>query len=143
MTERLHKSNGKIGATAALLFGLSFSSVHASDLIKSACGNISKAPEGVEVPAPPLTMKLAEHGLADSSADMKAPAADPAGEKLTSPTLAADATESTLVDTEDTSTVETDAAAAADDLPETSLRLPGVSDEELPRYRRQMYRTDI
>ena len=29
------------------------------------------------------------------------------------------------------------------ELPPTATRLPGVANEELPRYRRQMYRTDI
>ena len=29
------------------------------------------------------------------------------------------------------------------DLPPTDMRLPGVADEDLPRFRRQMFRTDI
>lgn len=33
--------------------------------------------------------------------------------------------------------------AAAEELPEMSTRVPGVTDSELARYRRQMYRIDI
>lgn len=145
MTGRLHRSNRYIsGATAALLLSLSCSSVIASDAIESDCDTVNKAPDGVELPARSLSLQLAEHGLTDSAADMKAPAADPAGEKLTTPALASDTAETTLTEADDTaSTTERDAAVAADDLPETSLRLPSVSDEELPRFRRQMYRTDI
>lgn len=29
------------------------------------------------------------------------------------------------------------------DLPATEMRLPGIADEDLPRFRRQMFRTDI
>lgn len=144
MTERLHRSKRNIGgATAALLLGLSCTSAYAADAIKSACDKISDAPQGVEISDQSLSIKLVDHGPTDSAADMKAPAADPAVEKLTSPALAADLSDTTLSENEDTSGTETDTAVAADDLPETALRLPGVSDKELPRFRRQMYRTDI
>lgn len=144
MTERLHKSKRYIGgATAALLLGFSCTSAFAADAIKSACDKISDAPQGVEISDQSLSIKLVDHGPTDSAADMKAPAADPAVEKLTSPALAADTADTPLIDSEETSATETDAAVAADDLPETALRLPGVSEEELPRFRRQMYRTDI
>ena len=144
MTERLYRSKRYIGgATAALLLGLSCTSAFSADAIKSASDKISDSPQGVEISDKSLPVELVDHGPTDSAADMKAPAADPAVEKLTSPALAADASETTLTDGEDRSATETDAAVAADDLPETALRLPGVSAEELPRFRRQMYRTDI
>ena len=144
MTERLHRWKRYIGsATAALLFGLSCTSAFAADAIKSACDKISDAPQGVEISDQSLSIKLVDHGPTDSAADMKAPATDPAVEKLTSPALAADTADTTLTDSENASGAETEAAAAADDLPETALRLPGVSEKELPRFRRQMYRTDI
>ncbi|MGI9201678.1 MAG: hypothetical protein ACR2QL_11505 [Woeseiaceae bacterium] len=144
MTGRLNRSKRYIGgATIALLFGLSCSSAIAADAIKSACDKISDAPKGVEISTQSLSIKLVDHGPTDSAADMKAPAADPAVEKLTSPALAADTADTTLTDSKETSATESDAALTADELPETALRLPGVSEKELPRFRRQMYRTDI
>ena len=92
MTGRLHRSKRYIGgATAALLLGLSCTSAFAADAIKSDCDKISDAPQGVEISDPSLSIKLVDHGPTDSAADMKAPATDPAVEKLTSPALAADA----------------------------------------------------
>lgn len=144
MTERLHRSKRYIGsATAALLLALSCSSAIAADAIKSACDKISDAPQGVEISDQSLSIKLVDHGPTDSAADMKAPARDPAVEELRSPALTAEAADTSLTEGEDSSAAETDAAVVADDLPETSLRLPGVSEKELPRFRRQMYRTDI
>ena len=144
MTGRLDRSNRYIcSAATALLLGLSCSSAIASNGFKSDCDEINDALPAVEVPAPSLTIRRVDHGQTDSAADMKAPATDPAAEKVTSPALA-ETTDSKLADSDDTSTTETDAAAAtSDDLPETALSLPGVSEKELPRFRRQMYRTDI
>ena len=143
MTGRLDRSNRYIGSAAALLLGLSCSTAIASNDIKSDCHEINNSPQAFEVPAPSLTIRLVDRGLTESESDMKAPAADPAGEKVTSPALAADTTDTAVSDDEDTGTTDTDTAAAADDLPDTALRLPGVSEKELPRFRRQMYRTDI
>ena len=148
MTGRLYRSIRYISGTfAALLFGFGSTSVLASDPDSSACDKIGDAPQGVEVPAPSLEtpslqVRLVDYGTTDSASDdMKAPAADPADEKLTSTELAADATESSLTDSEDDSSSETD--SAVDSLPKTSLRLPGVSEKDAPQFRRQMYRTDI
>lgn len=144
MTGRLHRSKRYIGgATAALLLGLSCSSAFAADAIRSDCDKINDAPQGVEISTRSLSIKLVDHGPTDSAADMKAPATDPTVEKLTSPALAADAAETTLTDREDSRSTKADTTVAADDLPETALRLPGVSEKDLPRFRRQMYRTDI
>ena len=148
MTGRLHRSIRYISGTlAALLFGLASTSVFASDPDSSACDKIGEAPQGVEIPSPSretpsLQVRLVDYGATDSASDdMKAPAADPADEKLTSAELAADASETSLTDSEDDSAAETE--SAVDKLPKTSLRLPGVSEKDAPQFRRQMYRTDI
>lgn len=143
MTGRLDRSNRYIGSAAALLLSMSCSTAIASNDIKSESHEIKNSPQASEVPAPSLTIRLVDHGLTESESDMKAPAADPAAEKVTSPALAADATDTAVSDDEDTGATDTDTAAAADDIPNAGLRLPGVSEKELPRFRRQMYRTDI
>ena len=143
MTGRLHRSIRYLSGTlAALLFGLGTTSVLASDPDSSACDKIGEAPQGVEIPAPSLQVELVDYGATDSASDdMKAPAADPADEKLTSAELAADATETGLTDSENDSASETE--STVDNLPKTSLRLPGVSEKDEPQFRRRMYRTDI
>jgi hypothetical protein len=48
-----------------------------------------------------------------------------------------------LVGKEQNLTDEVDPEAQAPGLPPTATRLPGIADEDLPRFRRQMFRTDI
>ena len=143
MTGRLHRSIRYLSGTlAALLFGLGTTSVLAADPDNSACDKIGEALQGVEIPTPSLQAELVDYGATDSASDdMKAPAADPADEKLTSAELAADATETGLTDSENDSASETE--STVDNLPKTSLRLPGVSEKDEPQFRRRMYRTDI
>ena len=143
MTGRLHRSiRYSSGTLAALLLGLGTTSVLAADPDNSACDKIGEALQGVEIPTPSLQAELVDYGATDSASDdMKAPAADPADEKLTSAELAADATETGLTDSENDSSSETD--TTVDNLPKTSLRLPGVSEKDEPQFRRRMYRTDI
>lgn len=130
------------GAATALLFGLSCSSAFASNGFKSDCDELNDALPAVEVPTPSLTIRVVDHGLTDSAADMKAPASDPAVEKVTSPALA-EVAEVKLSDSSESGSAEKDDAIPANDLPETALRLPGVAEKDQPRFRRQMYRTDI
>lgn len=134
MAGKTNRTNHYLGGAAALLFGLSCSFVHASNLVKSDCDEMTDPPAATANTAPQMNIKLTDHGLTDSASDMKDPASDPAAEKVSSPALAED---------QDEAATETDATVAVDDLPETALRLPGVSEQELPRFRRQMYRTDI
>jgi hypothetical protein len=130
------------GAATALLFGLSCSSAFASNGFKSDCDEVNDALPAVEVPTPSLTIRVVDHGLTDSAADMKDPASDPAVEKVTSPALV-EVTDVNLNDSSESSSAEEDDAIPANDLPETALKLPGVSEKDQPGFRRQMYRTDI
>ncbi len=67
---------------------------------------------------------------------------DPAAEKITAPALA-EVADVNLSDSGESSSAETDVAVPANNLPETALKLPGVAEKDQPRFRRQMYRTDI
>jgi len=131
-----------LSGAAALLFGLSCSFAHASNAVKSDCDEISEPPVATASPASRLVLRMIDYGLTDSEADMKDPAADPATEKVDSPALA-DTSDAELHEQEESASNESSSKVAADMLPETALRLPGVSDSDLPRFRRQMYRTDI
>ena len=143
MAKQLHRLRSiSATAAAAMLFGLSCSSAIASNGFKSDCDEINDALPAVEIPAPSLTIRVVDHGLTDSVADMKDPATDPAAEKIDSRALA-EVADVQLNDTGKSSAADNDDAMPVNDLPETALVLPGVSAKELPRFRRQMYRTDI
>lgn len=139
----LHRSGQYLaGATAALLLGLSCSSAFASNGFKSDCEEINDALPEIKIPSPSLTIRRVDHGETDSAADMKDPASDPSAEEIISPALA-EVTDVNLIDSSESSSAEDEDVNPVNDLPETALRLPGVSEKELPRFRRQMYRTDI
>ena len=142
MTGSTNRTSGYKGAVAALLFCLSCSTSFASNAVRSECDDISDLPTAGSSSVSSLTIRLTDHGLTDSDADMKDPASDPSVEKVKSPPLA-DAVGKKLEKETDETTAEADVTVAVDKLPETSLRLPGVADKDLPRFRRQMYRTDI
>ena len=143
MAKQLDRSERFLaGAAAALLFGLSCSTAFASNGFKSDCDEVNDALPAVEIPAPSLTIRVVDHGLTDSAADMKDPANDPAAEKITAPALA-EVADVNLSDSGESSSAETDVAVPANNLPETALKLPGVAEKDQPRFRRQMYRTDI
>ena len=143
MAKQLHRLGRFLaGAATVLLLGLSCSTVFASNGFKSDCDEVNDALPAVEIPTPSLTIRLVDHGETDSAADMKDPASDPAIEKVTSPALA-EVTDVKLNDSSESSSTETDDAIPINDLPETALKLPGVAEKDQPRFRRQMYRTDI
>ena len=143
MAKQLHKS-GRIfaGATTTLLLGLACSSAFASNGFKLDCDEVNETLPAVEAPTPSLVIRTVDHGLTDSAADMKDPASDPGVEKISSPALA-EVTDVSLNNSSESSSADEDDAVPVNDLPETALRLPGVSEKEQPRFRRQMYRTDI
>ena len=90
----------------------------------------------IELPqlvVPSLKIDVADHGV-DSSAAIDDEIVDP---PLTSPAV------SSGDEDHDTSTDVKEADATLDDAAPTATRLPGVSETDQPRYRRQMYRTDI
>lgn len=130
------------GASTALLFSLACSSAFASNGFTADCDSVNETLSNVEIPNSSLAIRTVDHGLTDSAADMKDPASDPSVEKIAAPALA-DVSDVSLNDSSDSSSVEEDNVVPANDLPETALRLPGVSEKEQPRFRRQMYRTDI
>lgn len=143
MAKQLHRLGRFLaGAATVLLLGLSCSTVFASNGFKSDCDEVNDALPAVEIPTPSLTIRLVDHGETDSAADMKDPASDPAIEKVTSPALA-EVADVKLNDSSESSSTETDDAIPVNDLPETALSLPGVAEKDQPRFRRQMYRTDI
>lgn len=142
MAGSFDRPNRFLGGAAALLFGLSCSFSHASNAVKSDCDEISDPPTADASPAPQLTLRMTEHGLTDSEADMKDPATDPTSEIVESPTLT-DTADTVVDEAAESQPADTELKVVADKLPDTALRLPGVSETELPRFRRQMYRTDI
>lgn len=143
MAKQLHRLGRFLaGAATVLLLGLSCSAAFASNGFKSDCDEVNDALPAVEIPTPSLTIRLIDHGETDSAADMKDPASDPAIEKVTSPALA-EVADVKLNDSSESSSTETDDAIPVNDLPETALKLPGVAEKDQPRFRRQMYRTDI
>ena len=143
MAKQLHRLGRFLaGAAAVLLLGLSCATAFASNGFKSDCDEVNDALPAVEIPTPSLTIRLVDHGETDSAADMKDAASDPAIEKVTSPALA-EVADVKLNDSSESSSTETDDAIPVNDLPETALKLPGVAEKDQPRFRRQMYRTDI
>lgn len=143
MAKQLHRLRSfSASAAAAMLFGLSCSSAIASNGFKSDCDEVNDALPAVDIPAPSLTIRVVDHGLTDSAADMKDPATDPAAETIDSRALA-EVADVKLNDNGESSATDDDDTMPINNLPETALVLPGVSEKELPRFRRQMYRTDI
>ena len=117
-------STHRIGIAAALLAGLWCSSVFAASTVEVDCEET--AMNSSEVLAETLTVAVTEAEVdSNSETEISAPSSSL----------------SEAVNAEDVSldeVVETEA-----ELPATAIQLPGVSKENMPRYRRQMNRTDI
>ena len=128
-----------LSGTVALLLGAWSASALASNGFDTHCTEADDALPAPKIPAPSLTVEVAEHGLTVASAHMDAPAAKPGSESAVSPALA-DVTKNPSVDEQDDADESTGSSTQR---PRSVLRLPGVSDANLPRFRRQMYRTDI
>jgi hypothetical protein len=129
-----------LAETVTLLFlGFGASSAVASS------GIITDSDEDTALPAlapspPSLNMQMVDRGrVDDAAADMRASAVELASDKMASPTLVDD---NELTDDVEDNAAD-DASSPVTDTPETALRLPGVAEQDLPHFRRQMYRTDI
>ena len=131
-----------LGSTVALLLGAWGTSALASNGFDTHCTEADDALPAPKIPAPSLTVEVAEHGLTIASAHMDAPAAKPSNESAVSPALA-DVTKNLSTDDLDKQADADESTGSNTQPPGPALRLPGVSDENLPRFRRQMYRTDI
>jgi len=131
-----------LSGTAVLLLGVWNVNALASNGFDTHCTEASNELPAAEIPAPSLAIKVAEHGLSSAAADMDAPVAEPGSESVASPALAGVTTEPPT-DEEKEPQGAKESTNTARELPGTALRLPGVSDADLPRFRRQMYRTDI
>ena len=114
----------------------------ASNGIKSNCTDLNNQPVTVRIPAPSLTVTVVDHGLTDAAADMKESASEPSGENIPTSALA-DAVETDAVESSDSATQVENIDEPIKKTPETALHLPGVPEEDQPRFRRQMYRNDI
>ena len=143
MTTRFDKSKFSLtGAATALLFALSCSPVLASNGFKTHCSEATEELPASEVAVLSLDIRLVDHGPIDAAADMKAPATEPTDEDLPSPALA-DATTTKSTDDAEEKIENDDKSITVSDPPGTALRLPGVSEKDQPRFRRQMNRSDI
>ena len=115
-----------ISGTATLLFGAWSGSALASNGFDAHCAESNDALPAPEIPAPSLTIEVAEHG----------------SESAVSPALA-DVTKKLSTDNLDEQAGADESSDTNTQPPGSALRLPGVSEANLPRFRRQMYRIDI
>ena len=131
-----------LGGTAALLLGAWSASALASDGFDSHCTEATNALPAPEIASPSLNIEVVEHGMTRAADNMDAPAAESNSDSSALPALAGVATESSSVAVEEQAGAE-ESANTANKPAESALQLPGVSEAALPRFRRQMYRTDI
>ncbi len=131
-----------LSGTVALLLGAWSASALASNGFDTHCTEANDALPAPKIPAPSLTIEVAEHGLSIASVHMDAPAAKSHSKSAVSPALA-DVTRQLSTDDLDEQAGADESAGTNTQPPGAALRLPGVSDANLPRFRRQMYRIDI
>jgi hypothetical protein len=143
VTRRFSKSKFALtGGITALLLGLWTIPALASSGFTTHRSEVTAELPSPEIPRPSLNIKLVDHGLIEAAADMKAPAAEPADEEVPAPALAKVKTTSSTEEVEE-DVADENVAIPVSDPPGTALRLPGVSEKDQPRFRRQMNRTDI
>ncbi len=131
-----------LGGATALLLGTWSASALASHSFHTNCDQATAELPAPEIPAPSLNVVVSEHGLTSAAADMDAPAAASHSDSGVLPALAEVTTKSTGNAVEEQAGAD-ESANTANEPTESALQLPGVSEAALPRFRRQMYRTDI
>lgn len=131
-----------LSGTAALLLGAWSASALASNGFDTHCTEANDALPAPKIPAPSLTIEVAEHGLSIASVHRDAPAAKSGSKSAVSPALA-DVTKQLSTDNLNEQAGADESVGTNTQPPGAALRLPGVSDANLPRFRRQMYRIDI
>jgi len=131
-----------LGSTVALLLGAWSMSAFASNGLDTHHTEADDALPAPKIPAPSFTVEVAEHGLTIASVHLDAPAAKPGNDSAVSPALA-DVTKKPSTDDLDKQADADESTGSNTQPPGPALQLPGVSDANLPRFRRQMYRTDI
>ena len=133
-----------LSSTAVLLLGVYSASALASNGFDTQCNEATDELPAVEIPAPSLTIKVVDHGLTSAAAEMDAAAAEPSDASVA---VAATALTDVITETSTENAAEKVGAKEVvnsnDEPPGTALRLPGVSESDFLRFRRQMYRTDI
>lgn len=131
-----------LNSIAVLLLGVSSASALASNSFETQCNEAADELPAVEIPTPSLTIEVVDHGLTSATADMNAPTAEPGNESVAAAAMAVVISEASTENAAEEVSAE-EAANSDAEPPGTALRLPGVSDSDLLRFRRQMYRTDI
>lgn len=152
--------------TAGLLFALLSVPVLASTGVDTRCTETDKRTNTAEIAAPAfgptLTIAIADHAV-KSTADMDSENIDSPAQSTSSPAPRLSSSSKVLLqqifdDIEEaemaspvTESASGDSDASGDETsgtprgeaPPTATRSPGVSESDVPRFRRQMYRTDI
>ena len=152
MTARLAPSGAiRYSGTAIaglLLLGAWTGPAHASSGVDSECPEVRNSLEVSQITAPALAIQVVDHAVSSSAEiDEKIDDTKRNANSEVVPELSA-ATRELLQEVfgdeeqEDADVID-EADSTPSELPPTATRLPGVSEEELPRFRRQMYRTDI
>jgi hypothetical protein len=116
-----------------LLLGFCCSYAVASSNICSDCNQVYDVSD--EMSSPALPSPSLNIDVLDAVADVAVPADETTAENIVSPVLAEDV--------EDDGEADDRSSGPVTGPPETALHLPGVAEEDQPRFRRQMYRTDI
>ena len=112
----------------------------ASTSIDPECPGMGIVPAAIEIPPPSLRIEKTDLGSAERlPVASSAPVAE-----APAPTLATEVLDELLGKQAENADELVDAGDTQQpELPPSATRLPGVDDEDMPRFRRQMYRTDI
>lgn len=126
------------GVAAAVLLGFCSSSALASSGVRPDREEVADEVPDPALPAPSLSMVVVDRGATDATGIQALP------ERISNAKIAAPALQDNIKLVDDEEPRENvEESAPANTPPETALRLPGVAEEDMPNFRRQMHRTDI